>query len=85
MNKNVEPSASSIRASLWFAQYLQEKLEENPRSAVKLADAIGMERKAIYDYALLKRSPKLEVVAKILAYYGEEEIRIPINWQNEKR
>jgi hypothetical protein len=79
MNKNVEPSASSIRASVWFAEYLQKKLEENPRSAPKLAKAIGMERKSIYDFALLKRSPKLEIVAKILAYYGEEEINIPIS------
>lgn len=85
MNKNVEPSTSSIRASLWFAEYLQKKLEEDPRSAPKLARAIGMERKAIYDYALLRRSPKLEIVAKILAYYGEEEIRIPLNRQNDKR
>ena len=79
MNKTITPSASSVAASIWFAEYLQKKLEENPRSAPELARAIGMERKSIYDFALLKRSPKLEVVAKILAYYGEDEIRIPIN------
>ena len=79
MNKNITPSASSVAASLWFAEYLQKKLEEDPGSAPKLARAIGMERKSIYDYALLRRSPKLEVVAKILAFYGETEIRIPIS------
>ena len=79
MNKKITPSASSVAASLWFAEYLQKKLEEDPGSAPKLAKAIGMERKSIYDFALLRRSPKLEIVVKILAYYGEDEIRIPIN------
>ena len=79
MNRNITPSASSVMASLWFAEYLQKKLEEDPGSAPKLARAIGMERKAIYSYALLRRSPKLEIVAKILAFYGENEIRIPLN------
>ena len=79
MNQKITPSASSVAASLWFAEYLQKKLEEDPGSAPKLAKAIGMERKSIYDFALLRRSPKLEIVVKILAYYGEDEIRIPIN------
>lgn len=79
MNKVTTPSSASVMASVWFAEYLQKKLEEDPRSAPKLAKAIGMERKSIYDFALLRRSPKLEIVAKILAYYGEEEINIPIN------
>lgn len=79
MNKNITPSASSVAASLWFAEYLQNKLAEDPGSAPKLAKAIGMERKSIYDFALLRRSPKLEIVAKILSYYGEEEIKIPIS------
>ena len=78
MNKVTSPSSASVAASLWFAEYLQKKLEEDPGSAPKLARAIGMERKAIYSYALLRRSPKLEIVAKILAFYGENEIRIPL-------
>jgi len=84
MNKNVTPSASSIAASVWFAEYLQKKLETGktggPRaeSAVKLAQAVGLDRKTIYDYAHLRRSPKLEVVAKILAFYGETSINIPL-------
>ena len=83
MNKKVTPSASSSRASLWFAEYLQNKLAEDPGRAPKLARAIGMERKSIYDFALLRRSPKLEIVAKILSYYGEEEIRIPLNSKDD--
>ena len=79
MNKNITPSSSSVAAAHWFAEYLQNKLAEDPGSAPKLARAIGMERKSIYDFALLRRSPKLEIVAKILSYYGEEEIRIPLN------
>jgi len=77
-NKNITPSTSTVLASLWFAEYLQDKLGDDNENAVRLAKAIGMERKAIYDYAYLKRSPKLEVVAKILAYYGETIAVIPI-------
>ena len=44
----------------------------------KLAAAIGIERKSLIGYAQGRVSPKLDVVAKVMAYYGEKEIRIPI-------
>ena len=78
MNKRVEPSVSSVTASEWFADYLKSKIKDDRKSAVKLAEAVGVERKAIYSYYNGERSPKLEVVAKILAFYGETEIRIPL-------
>lgn len=81
MQKNITPNAASINASAWFAEYLQNKLGENSMNAVKLAKAIGMERKAIYAYAYLERTPKLEVIAKIMHYYGENEIKIPLTGQ----
>ena len=77
MNKNVEPNYASVTASTWFAEYLQRKVLDH-REATKLADAIGIERKSIYAYAYLHRSPKLDIVAKVMAYYGENFIRIPL-------
>ena len=78
MQKNITPNAASINASVYFAEWLQTKVMDK-REAVKLAKAIGMERKAIYAYAYLERTPKLDVVAKIMNYYGEKEIKIPLN------
>lgn len=77
MNRTVTPNYASITASTWFAEYLQRKVLTK-RDACNLAKAIGMERKAIYAYAYLERTPKLEVVAKIMAYYGEDFIKIPL-------
>ena len=87
MNKNITPTSGTAAASIWFAEYLQKKLgdmkagphKEAERTA-SLCEAVGMERKTIYAYARLERSPKLEVVAKILEYYGETEIRIPLKF-----
>lgn len=76
-NHRPTPPQSNIAASVWFMEYLQKKVIDE-REAVKLADAIEMERKSIYVYAYGKSSPKLETVAKILAYYGETEIKIPL-------
>lgn len=78
MNKNIEPSGASYMASAWFMEYLQRKLGESGDSYEKLARAVGLERKAILAYVLGNRSPKLEVVAKIMEYYGETSITIPI-------
>ena len=78
MNKNIEPSGASYMASAWFMEYLQKKLGESGDNYEKLARAVGLERKAILAYALGYRSPKLESVAKIMEYYGETSITIPI-------
>ena len=89
MNKNITPTTGTAAASIWFAEYLQAKLgglkcgphKENERT-LALCKAVGIDRKTIYAYARLERSPKLEVVAKILAFYGEKEIRIPLKNKN---
>lgn len=78
MNKYITPSDASYMASIWFMNYLQRKLGESGDTYEKLAKAVGLERKAIMAYALGYRSPKLEVVAKIMEYYGETSITIPI-------
>ena len=78
MNKNIEPSGASYISSAWFMEYLQKKLGESGDSYEKLARAVGLERKAILAYVLGYRSPKLEIVAKIMEYYGETSITIPI-------
>ena len=77
MQKNITPNAASINAAVYFAEWLQTKVMDK-REAIKLAKAIGMERKAIYAYAYLERTPKLDVVAKIMHYYGENEIKIRV-------
>lgn len=72
MNHVTTPTPESLRASEWFASYLREKCVDK-NSTARLADAIGMERKQIYKYASGGCSPKLDTVAKILAYYGDFE------------
>ena len=72
MNHFTTPTPESLKASDWFASYLREKCVDR-NSTTRLADAIGMERKQIYKYASGGCSPKLDTVAKILAYYGDFE------------
>ena len=70
MNHYTEPTKESRQASEWFERYLLEKCV-NRSQATRLAQAIGLERKQIARYANGLSSPKLEIVAKILAYYGD--------------
>ena len=72
MNHVTTPTLESVRASDWFESYLREKCVDR-NATIRLADAIGMERKQIYKYASGGCSPKLDTVAKILAYYGDFE------------
>jgi hypothetical protein len=78
MNKIIPQSKGSAIAAGWFSEYLLKKLGQDPHAITKLCKAIGMERKSIYDYTNGVRSPKLEVVARIMAFYGDDEIRIPL-------
>lgn len=70
MNTKPTQTIESVKASDWFANYLREKCV-NRSGSIRLAQAIGMERKQIYKYANGECSPKLDTVAKILAYYGD--------------
>lgn len=78
MNKTLTPTSATVNADIWFSQYLQKKLLETGMSMYKLGAAVGCERKALFAYIHLERSPKLDLVAKVLSYFGESEIRIPI-------
>lgn len=79
-NKTVTTHASRI-ASIWFSEYLKEKLKTHP--AHEIAQAIGMDKKAIYAYISMERSPKLDIVANVLAYFHETEITIPLMAREE--
>ena len=88
MNKCITPTTGTAAASIWLAEYLNNKLgdlkcgphKESERT-LALCQAVGIDRKTIYAYARLERSPKLEVVAKILEYYGEKDIKIPLTFK----
>ena len=77
MNKLVPQDIHSINAATWFSTYLREKCISQ-RETTKLAKAVGLERNSLMNYALGRVSPKRDVVAKVMAYYGEKEIRIPL-------
>ena len=70
MNHDTTPTKESRQADDWFQTYLLKKCVFNNQSC-RLARAIGVERKTIYRYAYGQSSPKLETMAKILAYYGD--------------
>lgn len=70
MNHAQEQTRESVEASYWFGNYLREKCLDRGQAA-KLGKAIGLDRKQIYKYASGETSPKLDTVAKILAYYGD--------------
>ena len=77
MNRTTPQTINSVKAAEWFSEYLKEKCISK-RETKKLAAAIGIERKSLIGYAQGRVSPKLDIVAKVMAYYGEKEIRIPI-------
>lgn len=80
MNHYTEPTKESMQASEWFQRYLLEKCINRSQST-RLAQAIGLERKQIYRYANGLSSPKLDTVAKILAYYGDfDKIAKAVGW-----
>lgn len=77
MNRLTPQTINTVNAATYFGEYLRSKCISK-RKTKELAEAIGIERKSIIAYAQGKTSPKLDIVAKVYAYYGESEIRIPI-------
>lgn len=67
---------ASKAAKKWFIQYLCEKLDE--RLAKNTAKDLHINRKTLSRYKNGISEPDLEALAEILAYFGEEEIRIPL-------
>jgi len=77
-NKTIEPTNASRAASNNFTRWLRMKLATTNTTHAQLARAIGLERKAIVAYVNNKCSPKLDVVAAIYEYFGEETINLSI-------
>ena len=67
---------ASKTAKKWFIQYLCEKTDG--RLDKKKAKDLNINRKTLSRYKYGMGEPDLEALAEILAYFGEEEIRIPL-------
>ncbi len=77
-NRKFMPTHASLVASDNFANWLRMKLATTHTTHAQLAKAVGCERKTILAFVNNKWSPKLDVVAAIYEYFGEETINIPI-------
>ena len=82
-NKSITPTVATVAAAYNFADWLREKMTEKRITCAQLARAIGYERKAIMSYLSGKSSPKLDTLAEIFAYFGENRISIEINPRRE--
>lgn len=78
MNKNILPNRQTASATMYFSDWLCEQMEKNNVNAVALARYVGCDRKTIYEYCAGRRYPKLDVLAKIYAYFDERTIIIPL-------
>lgn len=72
-------SPAAIASNAWVSEYLHEKIIENPHYTRKLLDQIGVSKSAFYSYLAGDRSPKLEVLAAIAEFSGDDFLIIPIN------
>lgn len=61
-----------------FSKYLREKLEESDISMRQFARAIGVGKSSISAYINGIAYPRLDTLALIYAYFGEEEIKISV-------
>lgn len=82
MNRTVLPTAQSASATGYFAHWLCEQMADRNVNAIELADYVGLERKAIYDYCAGKRYPKLDVLAKIFSFFDCKTIEIPLGGES---
>ena len=78
-NRSILPTIRTVSALQNFSDWLREKLKETNTSEMTLAAEIGIERKSIVAYINRQRYPKLDVLAAIFAYFGEDRISIEIN------
>lgn len=78
-NRSILPTVRTVSALQNFSDWLREKLSDTHTSETELASAIGIERKSIVAYINRQRYPKLDVLAAIFAYFGEDRINIEIN------
>ena len=68
----------TVRASNYFSEWLRRKRNEKGLSQSELAFVLDMERKSLIAYEKGDRVPKLDVLAKMYAYFGENEIHIKL-------
>ncbi len=73
------PTKESSFASYYFSDWLRNKRAENKISQEKLGVYLDIDRKSLMAYESGERIPKLDVVAKIFAFFGEDEIKIKLN------
>lgn len=83
MNKVITPSRITVNVYDNFASWLKEKMAYYGTSSDELARAVGMRRSTISAYLNNQRSPKLEIVAMIFDFFGEDEIRISLKEAKE--
>ena len=79
MNKSLPPTIETVNAIQAFATFLNTEMERWNISEIKLAKDIGLERKTIMAYKLGQRPPKLDVMARIYAYFGHRTITISLD------
>lgn len=75
-NRISEQTIESDIAIVNFSDWLKQKRREKRESQAELATAIDLERKSICAYEAGVCTPKLDVLAKLYAHYGENEINI---------
>ena len=78
MNRQILPNQQTVAATCYFSHWLCDQMDKKNVNAVALAKYVGVERKTIYDYCAGKRYPKLDVLAKIYAYFDKSTIIIPL-------
>lgn len=78
-NHNIPQTVVTIAAADNFGKWLQERMKAEHVTCGKLAQAIGVERKAILNYIHGNTSPRLDTLAVIFDYFGRTSISIEIN------
>ena len=82
-NRITTPTIHTINASKNFGTWLTEKMKETHTTDDKLADYVDMDRKTILRYRHNEGTPRLDLVAKIFAYFGESSIHISLSDHQE--
>lgn len=73
----------SVCADANFAKWLEYMMKSNKVTEQQLAKAIGFERKSVIYWLQGYRSPRIETVAKICHFFGQEYIYISIKPKSE--
>ena len=77
-NHCIPPTMRTITALNYFSDWLSLKMEKEGVTCVQLAQYLGVERKLITNIRMKKIYPKLDQIAAIYDYFGEDLIVIPI-------